>query len=121
MTPTSAEWIDSAAFKPDSYLVLLLLWKEKASIQSNTSQPTKSNNHGRAPVSHVLTVQIYCYKVHPPHITSSRLMMPQDPHLTHLSMEGDGSESKISEQQSCSLSIVTGATEDHKGVSSQFI
>lgn len=52
---------------------------------------------------------------------SSPLMIPKNSYLTHLSMEGNGSESKISEQQSCPLSIVTGGAEYHKGVSSQFI
>lgn len=52
---------------------------------------------------------------------SSQQFPTKNSYLTHLSMEGDGSESKISEQQSRSLSIVTGAAEYHKGVASQFI
>lgn len=46
-------------------------------------------------MSHVFA-QI-CYKVYLSHATSSPLMTPKNLYLTHLSMEGDGSESKISE------------------------
>lgn len=55
------------------------------------------------------------------HLSTRGLLPAKNSHLTHLSMEGDGSEPEISEQQSCSLSVVTGAAEYHKGVASQFI
>lgn len=55
------------------------------------------------------------------HLPTQGLLPVKNSYLTHLSMEGDGSEPEISEQQSCSLSVVTGAAEYHKGVSSQFI
>lgn len=72
-------------------------------------------------MSSAVTAQIYCSKVYLSLTTSLPLIRPKNLYLTHLSVEGDGSESKISEEQSCSLSIVTGAAEYHKGVSSQFI
>lgn len=52
---------------------------------------------------------------------SSQRFLSNNSYLTHLPMEGDGSEPEVSEQQSRSLSVVTGAAEYHKGVASQFI
>lgn len=44
-----------------------------------------------------------------------------NPYLAHLSVQWDGREPQVPEHQGCSLGIVTGTAEDHKGVASQLI
>lgn len=44
-----------------------------------------------------------------------------NPHLAHLSVQWDGREPQVPEHQGCSLGIVAGTAEDHKGVASQLV
>lgn len=42
-------------------------------------------------------------------------------YLSHLSVERDGCDAQVSEQERHPLGVITGAAENHEGVPSQFI
>lgn len=51
----------------------------------------------------------------------SRLNTNPGPYLTHLTVQRDGCDAQVSEQQCHTLGVITRAAENHEGVSSQFI